>query len=99
MSSTEREAARGIVLSDDRAKEIGVDDYANPGVGDAYVSVSAPPPIMGGYKFHFATVIMDPGQDRVTLENEGTTPGVRKPEVEDRDIQSERQAGNLPRNP
>ncbi len=77
MSSKERQAARATAISDDRAKEIGVDIYANPGVGDAFTAVTAPPPLPGQYRFHFAAVIMAPGQDRVTLENEGESPGVR----------------------
>jgi hypothetical protein len=77
MSRAEKEAARGMAIDDARAKEIGVDVYANPGVGDAFTAVTAPAPMPGQYKFHFATVIMAPGQDRVTLENEGESPGVR----------------------
>lgn len=77
LSGPEREKIRGTAISDDRAREIGIDAYAKPGVGDAFVSVAAPPPGPGGYKFHFAAVIMAPGDDRVTLENEGTDPGVR----------------------
>jgi hypothetical protein len=77
MTGPERESVRGMTISDDRAKEIGIDAYANAGMGDAFVSVAAPPPGQGGYKFHFAAVIMAPGEDRVTLENEGTEPGTR----------------------
>ena len=77
MKRAEREAARGMAISDDRAKEIGIDHYANPGVGDAYTAVTAPAPLPNQYRFHFAAVIMSTGNDRVTLENEGESPGIR----------------------
>ena len=77
MKRPEREAARAMAVSDDRAKEIGIDIYAKPGVGDAYTAVTAPAPMPNQYRFHFAAVIMAPGDDRVTLENEGENPGVR----------------------
>jgi hypothetical protein len=77
MSAKERENVRATAIDDKRAKEIGVDVYANPGVGDAYTAVTAPPPLPNQYRFHFAAVIMAPGNDRVTLENEGESPGVR----------------------
>jgi hypothetical protein len=77
MRRQDRENVRATAVSDDRAKETGIDFYANPGVGDAFTSVTAPAPGPGQYRFHFATVIMAPGQDRVTLENEGESPGVR----------------------
>jgi hypothetical protein len=77
MKRVEREAIRATAVGDERAKEIGIDHYANPGVGDAYTVVTAPTPMPNQYRFHFAAVIMAPGNDRVTLENEGESPGTR----------------------
>lgn len=77
MKGSERANVRGTKVSDDRAKDLGIDAYANPGIGDAYVAVAAPIPGQNEFHFHFAAVIMAPGEDRVTLENMGESQGVR----------------------
>ena len=48
--------------------EAGIDEYANPKVGEAYARFDNKNDATG-YPHHFAAVVMAPGSDRVTLEN------------------------------
>lgn len=57
------------------AKELGADRYADAQPGEAFVAVRAEAPGKDEPRFHFATVIMSAGPDRITLENSGGEPG------------------------
>jgi hypothetical protein len=57
------------------AKELGIDDFAIPEVGQAYATFRTRR-AASEYPHHYAAVIMAPGTDRVTLENEAQ----RKPD-------------------
>jgi hypothetical protein len=58
------------------ASELGIDDYAIPEVGQAYATFRTRAHSGKEYPHHYAAVIMAPGNDRVTLENEAD----RKPD-------------------
>ena len=49
-------------------RDRGINQYAVPGVGEAY-SLNPPPAKRGNWNYHFAAVVMAAGGDRVTLEN------------------------------
>jgi hypothetical protein len=50
-------------------QQLGINRYANPNVGEAYVTRSSQPLKAGQWNFHYAPVIMKSGSDNVTLEN------------------------------
>jgi hypothetical protein len=58
-------------IAEETAKRLGIDTAAEPGVGEAFSIFRASPAPMGQYDFHYATVIMTTGEDRITLENAG----------------------------
>ncbi len=66
-------ARRGLLIG--RDKELGVDRFADAQPGEAFVSVARDGADLGESHFHFATVVMATGPDRVTLENTGGDPG------------------------
>ena len=66
-------AKRSLLIG--RDKELGVDRFADAQPGEAFVSVAQTPPPDGRFYYHFATVIMATGPDRVTLENSGGDAG------------------------
>jgi hypothetical protein len=70
----EREKLKHAVITDERARELGIDRHAVPEVGEAFASYSGRPRI-GDYNFHYAAVIMAAGPDRITLENAGGDQG------------------------
>jgi hypothetical protein len=53
----------------DKAKEIGIDEYAQPEIGEAYTIVRRGPTGENEYPYHWAAVIMIAGENRVTFEN------------------------------
>ena len=75
LDKQEIEALRKTALTTTEAKTLGVDQHANPGVGEAYAVFPANHATGGDFKFHFAAVIMAPGPDRVTMENDNGGPG------------------------
>lgn len=56
-------------LPADKAKEIGIDEYAAPAIGEAYTIVRSGATAPQEYPYHWAAVIMIAGENRVTLEN------------------------------
>ena len=72
----EKQKLRASPVAQERAKQLGIDQYTAPAVGEAFVVVPGTHDPLG-YMYHYAAVIMAPGEDRVTMENEGTRPGVR----------------------
>ena len=72
LSMLEKANLRKEYVEASNAKELGIDEHAKPAVGEAFAIFPANKPAGSGYKFHFATVIMAPGSDRITLENAGT---------------------------
>jgi hypothetical protein len=55
------------------AEQIGVNEYARPGVGEAFTIVRRNEPSQKEWAYHWAAVIMAPGEDRVTFENAAET--------------------------
>jgi hypothetical protein len=53
----------------DKAEALGIDEFAQPGVGEAFTIVRAGPHNPNEYPYHWAAVIMVAGPDRVTFEN------------------------------
>jgi hypothetical protein len=53
----------------DKAKELGIDEYAAPAIGEAYTIVRSGATGPGEYPYHWAAVIMIAGENRVTFEN------------------------------
>lgn len=75
LTSAQREKRRDWPISDERAKTMGINQWAAPGVGEAFAIYRSKPANVGQYDFHYATVIMAAGENRVTLENAGGAPG------------------------
>ena len=74
LSKEEKAELRKRAVASSKAKELGIDQFAEPRVGEAFAVFPAQKGV-GPYRFHFATVIMVSGPDRVTFENEGGKPG------------------------
>ncbi|HBL28453.1 MAG TPA: hypothetical protein DD490_16595 [Acidobacteria bacterium] len=75
LDKKDKEALRKTPLGEERAKELGLDLGVVPEVGEAYAVRSGKNPVPGEYFFHYATVIMAAGPDRVTFENAGGDKG------------------------
>jgi hypothetical protein len=71
LSSEEKDKLRKSPIAAEKAKQLGIDQYAQPGVGEAFAVFPAQPGGIGQFDFHYATVIMVAGPDRLTLENAG----------------------------
>jgi hypothetical protein len=67
----EKERIKKTRISDEKAKELGINRAAEPAVGEAFASYRPNKPGMDEFRYHYAAVIMITGGDRVTLENEG----------------------------
>lgn len=72
MTPKEVERLRKIAAATDTSK-MGADEHALPAAGEAFAIFPERPPATGSGKFnyHFATVVMVTGTDRVTFENAG----------------------------
>lgn len=66
-----KKAYRKKAVSRAKARELGINEFATPRVGEAYAVFPDTPPGQGEYKFHYATVVMATGGDSVTFENAG----------------------------
>ncbi|UII34738.1 DUF4157 domain-containing protein [Fulvivirga ulvae] len=81
LGSTPDEARKAYLKKSDKAREAfdkkyGINKYAAPGVGEAFVSRRDDKSTTKGFNFHWGGVIMVAGHDRITLENfakSGTT--------------------------
>jgi hypothetical protein len=73
MTEKEIDALRKTGPSPETAKQWGADQYALPAAGEAYAIFPERPPTRGSnrYDYHFATVVMVTGNDRITFENAG----------------------------
>ena len=73
MSSKEIEALRKKGVTTATAQKWGADQFAQPAAGEAFAIFPERPPMTGSsaYNYHFATVVMATGNDRVTFENAG----------------------------
>ncbi|HEY3495286.1 MAG TPA: hypothetical protein VGK73_11395 [Polyangiaceae bacterium] len=48
--------------------QLGIDEFAQPGVGESYATIPTGKAAYGSFNFHFATVVMQSGSDSVTFE-------------------------------
>ncbi|MGO4883320.1 MAG: hypothetical protein ACLP59_21260 [Bryobacteraceae bacterium] len=74
LSPEEKDKLRKSKVTEEAAKRMGIDQFAQPGVGEAFASFRGDKAPLGQFGFHYATVIMVAGEDRVTLENAGGDP-------------------------
>lgn len=73
----EKDKLKHSPLADAAAAKLGMDAAAQPGVGEAYSIHRAGAAGDNEFEYHYAAVILAPGQDRVTLENSGGDKGQR----------------------
>jgi hypothetical protein len=66
-----KEAYRKKAVDRAKARDLGINEFATPRVGEAYAVFPDKPAGQGEYKFHYATVVMAAGADSVTFENAG----------------------------
>lgn len=71
LSDDEKAKLKASPVAQETAKRLGIDANAKPEVGEAFAVFPKDTAGLGNYIFHYATVIMVSGSDRVTLENEG----------------------------
>lgn len=71
LSPEEKDKLKRSPVAEQKAKELGIDQYAAPGVGEAFAVFRADKPAINEFRFHYATVIMATTADQVTLENSG----------------------------
>lgn len=71
LDDAEKDKLKKDPVNQNRARELGIDQYVKPDVGEGYAVYNADKPGVNAFFFHYAGVIMAPGSDRVTLENEG----------------------------
>ncbi|MET3421690.1 hypothetical protein BJ973_000902 [Actinoplanes tereljensis] len=77
LSAEEKEKLKHSPLANAAAAKLGLDESAMPGVGEAYSIHRAGAAPANEFEYHYAAVILAPGQDRVTLENSGGDKGDR----------------------
>jgi hypothetical protein len=77
LPADEKEKLKHSPLADAAAAKLGLDAAAQPGVGEAYSIHRAGAAPDNEFEYHFAAVILAPGQDRVTMENSGGGKGER----------------------
>jgi hypothetical protein len=75
LSDEEKEALKKTPVGEEMAKRLGIDQYAAPEVGEAFATFKGTKAGMDEFHFHYATVIIAAGPDRVTLENAGGNQG------------------------
>jgi hypothetical protein len=73
----EKEKLKHSPLANEAAAKLGLDEAAQPGVGEAFSIHRAGPAPANQFEYHYAAVILAPGEDRVTLENSGGDKGDR----------------------
>jgi hypothetical protein len=77
LSREDKDKLKKSPIAEETARKMGIDTAAQPGVGEAFSIFRADRAPMGQYDFHYATVIMVAGSDRVTMENAGGDQGHR----------------------
>ena len=75
LTAEEKDKVRKSPITVERLQQMGIDQYAEPGVGEAFAVFPSDKAPTDEFHFHYAAVIIVTGSDRVTLENAGGDPG------------------------